>query len=175
MKAPEKQLHLSLKRYITSLLRRPEDAEDIAQESFLKVLEAGSKGKIRYEKAYLYRTAHNLALNNLTRKSNQPMDSIEDLLDSDVLTQGRSLEDDVIGQEHFELFCKAAAALPEQCRRVLMLRKVYGLSQAEVAARLGISISTVEKHLAKGLLRCSEYMESRGYPAQTVLQVKRKP
>jgi RNA polymerase sigma factor (sigma-70 family) len=174
MKAPEKQLHVSLKRYIGTLLRRPEDVEDIAQESFLKVLEAGSKGEIRFENAYLYRTARNLALNSLSKKSNQLTDSIEDLLDSDVLAQSTSLEDDIIGQQHFELFCRAAAALPEQCRRVLILRKVYGLSQIEVAERLGISVSTVEKHLAKGLVRCSHYMESQGYPVPTAARVKLK-
>lgn len=175
MQVPEQQLLVRLKRYLSSFLRRPEDAEDIAQESFLKVLEAGSKGEIRYEKAYLYRTARNLALNSLSKKSNQAMDSIEDFLDSDVLAQAASLEDDIIAQQHFELFCRAAAALPEQCRRVLILRKVYGLSQLEVAQRLGISVSTVEKHLAKGLLRCSQYLESQGYPAQDTGRVKVKP
>jgi RNA polymerase sigma-70 factor (ECF subfamily) len=174
MKAPDKQLHTRLKRYLAALLKRPEDVEDIAQESFLKVLEAGSKGEIRYENAYLYRTARNLALNSLNRKSSQLTDSIEDLLDSDVLAQSTWLEDDIIAQQRFELFCRAAAALPDQCRRVLILRKVYGLSQLEVADRLGISVSTVEKHLAKGLLRCSQYMESQGYPAGIARPAKLK-
>jgi len=47
MDQPNKDLHTRLKRYLSRLLRRPEDVEDVAQESFLKVLEAGSKGEIR--------------------------------------------------------------------------------------------------------------------------------
>lgn len=162
MDQPNKDLHTRLKRYLSRLLRRPEDVEDVAQESFLKVLEAGSKGEIRYPQAYLYRTARNLAFNSLARKDNKIVDSIEDFLDPDVLQQSAPLEDDVAAQRRFELFCRAAAELPEQCRRVLILRKVYGFSQHEVAEQLGITISTVEKHLAKGLVRCSQFMAGHG-------------
>src|SRR5690606_36291532 len=111
MEAPDKQLQARLKRYVASMLKRPEDVEDIAQESFLKVLEAGSKGEIRYEQAYLYRTARNLALNSLTRKSNQSMESIEGLLGSDFLIPGTSLEDEIAGQQHFELLDRKSARL----------------------------------------------------------------
>lgn len=170
----DRQLHTRLKRYIARLLKRPEDIEDIAQESFLKVLEAGSKGEIRYPTAYLYRTARNLAFNNLTKKSNKAVDSIEDLLDSDVIGQTARLEDDIMAQQRFELFCRAAAGLPDQCRQVLILRKVYGLSQQEVAAQLGIAVSTVEKHVAKGMVRCSQYMASQGYPAEAANPKRKK-
>jgi RNA polymerase sigma-70 factor (ECF subfamily) len=163
------QLHARLKRYLGRLLKSPEDVEDVAQESFMRVLEAGSRGNIQHPKAYLYRAARNLALNTLARKSHQLVDSIEDMEESDVLMGEASTETDVIARQRFELFCQAAAQLPEQCRNVLILRKVYGFSQQEVAARLGISVSTVEKHLAKGLARSARFMDSReqGAPTRT--------
>ena len=46
---------------------------------------------------------------------------------------------------------EAVDRLPEQCRRVVTLRKMEGLSPSQIAVRLNLSISTVEKHLAKGL------------------------
>jgi RNA polymerase sigma-70 factor (ECF subfamily) len=61
------------------------------------------------------------------------------------------------------IFAEAISALPPQCRRVFLLRKVQGLSQKDVAQRLGLSVSTVEKHLATGLVKCSEYLKLRGY------------
>ncbi len=154
------QLQRKLKRYLGRFLKRPEDVEDIAQEALIRVLEAGSKGEIHYHKAYLYRTAHNLALNALARKSNLLEDYMEDFPDPDVFMESTTLEDEVAGQRRFELFCRVLATLPEQCRRVVVLRKVYGYSQQEVADRLGISVSTVEKHLAKGLQRCATQMRS---------------
>lgn len=157
-------LQAGLKRYLGRILTRPEDVDDIAQEAFVRVLEAGSKGEIHYHKAYLYRTAHNLALNVLARKSNLLVDSMEDFPDPTVFTDNTMLEDEVAAQRRFELFCRTVAELPDQCRRVLVLRKVYGLSQQEVAELLGISISTVEKHLAKGMLRCSAHMHRQEHP-----------
>jgi len=167
------RLQARLKIYLGRILKRPEDVEDIAQESFMRVLEAGSKGKIEYPKAYLYRTARNLAFNALARKSNQLEDYIEDLPDPDVIGEGLSLEDQVMAQKRFELFCRATAELPEQCRRVMILCRVYGLSQKEVSERLNISVSTVEKHIAKGLLRCADYMEK--YESTGSLNTPRPP
>ncbi|MFA7554969.1 MAG: RNA polymerase sigma factor [Spongiibacteraceae bacterium] len=158
-----KDLRLRLKRYLNRFLKRPEDVEDITQESFLKVLEAGSKGKIHHPKAYLYRTARNLALNSKALKSNHVVNYVEDLLSPDVLAETTKLEDDLLAQQRFELFCRATAKLPEQCRKVIILCKVYGYSQKEVAQKLNINVGTVEKHVAKGMLRCSEYLENRGY------------
>lgn len=164
-----------LKRYLNRVLKRPEDVEDIVQEAFVRVLEAGSKGEIHYRQAYLFRTAHNLALNSLARKSNLLEDYIEDFPDLEVLSNDASLEDTVASQQRFELFCQAAASLPYQCRQVLILRKVYGLSQNEVAARLGIAVSTVEKHLAKAMLRCAAQMESRESPADSLSPGEQSP
>lgn len=154
------KLRKRLRRYLGRYLGRVEDAEDVAQESFVRVLEAAAKGEIRYPQAYLYRTARNLAFNLKARKFNLVEDSLEDLASPDVMDDSEvGPEARVMAQRRFELFCRAAASLPPQCRRVLVLRKVYGLSQREVAARLDISVSTVEKHLAKALSRCAQYLD----------------
>lgn len=174
MQILDKLLRQSLRRYLARLLRRPEDIDDLLQEAYLKVLEAGSQGEIRHEKAYLFRTAHNLALNHQARKHNRVVDSLEDLLDTDVLTQSGQLEDDAMAQQRFEMFCTAAAELPERCRQVLILTKVYGHSQPAVAERLGISVSAVEKQLSKGFLHCRRYMASRGYVMEAARPVRKR-
>jgi RNA polymerase sigma-70 factor (ECF subfamily) len=65
--------------------------------------------------------------------------------------------------EEFLMFCRAVRELPVQCRRVFVLRKVYGLSQQEVARHLGISEATVEKHVAKGVVNSGAYMKATDY------------
>ena len=170
----DQRLHTRLKRYLFRLLKRQEDVEDVVQESFLKVLEAASKGDIHYPKAYLYRTARNLALNSLTKKSTQLTDSLEDLLTPDVLVMSGLLEDDLEIQQRFESFCRAVLTLPETTRKVLLLRKVNGLSRKEVAEELEISISSVEKHLAKALDSCIRYMDVCGYPIEVRQQVRKE-
>jgi RNA polymerase sigma-70 factor (ECF subfamily) len=62
----------------------------------------------------------------------------------------------------FESFCAAVERLPPLCRRVFVLRKVHKLSHAEISEVLGVSQSTIEKHVAKGLVRCRDYMRELG-------------
>jgi RNA polymerase sigma factor (sigma-70 family) len=50
-------------------------------------------------------------------------------------------------------------SMPTQMRRVFTLRKVYGLSQNDIAVQLGLTVSTVEKHVVRGLRFCSERMD----------------
>ena len=60
------------------------------------------------------------------------------------------------------MLATAGRGLPDRCRQVLTLRRLYGLSHREIAADLGITEHTVKAQLAKGMRRCSEYFASRG-------------
>jgi RNA polymerase sigma-70 factor (ECF subfamily) len=74
-----------------------------------------------------------------------------------------NVEDRYQAEEMFVYFCRAIAELPVDCRRVFILKKVYGLSQAEIAERFAISVSMVEKHVAKGMAMTGTYMVTQGY------------
>ncbi len=65
-------------------------------------------------------------------------------------------------RRRFESFCVAVERLPPVCRRVFVLRKVHKLSHTEISEVLGLSESTIEKHVAKGLVRCREYLRELG-------------
>jgi RNA polymerase sigma-70 factor (ECF subfamily) len=68
------------------------------------------------------------------------------------------------GAHELELLTQAIQALPEQCRQVLTLRKIYGLSQREIAARLGVAETAIEALVAEGLRRCAEVLSRKGLP-----------
>ena len=71
--------------------------------------------------------------------------------------------DAVAGDEELQLLVAAIEQLPSRCREVMTLRKIDGLSQKEVAARLGIAEHTVEVHSRLGLQKCTEFFRQRGY------------
>jgi RNA polymerase sigma factor (sigma-70 family) len=166
----------ALKRFMAKFFSRPQDVDDIAQETYLRAFDAEKGGEVlRTPKAFLFRVAKNVALNELTRKSRMLTDYIEDSISPDVIGEEDSAEDRVLAQEKLSMFCSAVATLPMQCRRAFLMRKVYGFSHQEIAERMGISVSTVEKHVASGLLRCSTFLREGGYSVDPVapLEVER--
>ena len=154
----------ALKRFLRRFVKHREDAEDLAQEAFLRAFAAESLHFIKSPKAFLFTVARNLAINERAKLANATTASLEDFADQSVIEDTGQVtpEEDMDARQRVRLLAKAMASLPPQCSRVFMLRKVHGLSYKEIAYRLGISVSTVEKHAALGLLRCSEYLRGQG-------------
>ncbi len=147
---------------VVSRVVRPADIEDIVQETFVRSYEAARAQKISHPRAFLLKTAWNLALNHVDRSDRRLVDSFEDLPGAEFLTDGETIESQLESQERMLLFCRAVCELPLQCRRAFLLKKVYGMSQRDIAQYLGLSESTVEKHVAKGILRCWTYLDAHG-------------
>lgn len=130
------------------------DLEDVVQDTFLRIHDLRKPEGIRNPEAFIYQTARNLALDHVKRAEARLVDGCDDI---DCIDEFAIVHDhDMIFQQFaagrdFGELCNAVHQLPDQCRRVFILRKVYGFSQREIAAELGISQSAVEKHVARGL------------------------
>lgn len=153
----------ALRRYLGRFFARAQDVEDSLQEVFVRAYAVESRQTILMPRAYLFRVAKHVALNEIARRKNSATDSVEDFDQLNVVggdTQP-GLEQLVDSRQRLALFASAVAALPSQCRKVLVMKKIEGLSQREIAKRLGIAESTVEKHLAKALLLTRDFMARR--------------
>lgn len=159
---------------VVARIVKPCDIEDIVQETYLRIYRAAQRRPIQHPRSFMLRAARNLALNHVGRADalnhlaieevRVEVDPIEPSIEAESQAAvSESPEAMVQAEEEFLIFCRAIRELPLQCRRAFLLRKVYDLSQREVARQLGISESTVEKHIAKGLVACSAYMTARGY------------
>ncbi len=147
-----------LKRFLTRFFSRPQDIDDVVQDTYLKVFRAEKDREIRSPKSFIFRVARNAALNELKKKSNLLTSYIEDLDDPDISCNGRPVEDLIAARQKLGLFCQSAMEMPPRCRRVFLMAKVYGLSYKEISSQLGIAVSTVEKHVARGLVISCEYV-----------------
>jgi RNA polymerase sigma-70 factor (ECF subfamily) len=133
------------------------DCDDIVQESYVRVLRARARDEVRAPKAFLFATARNLALDRLRRVQVAGTNSLAEIDGLSVMDPEENIPEAVARAEEIELLTHAIQSLPERCRQVLTLRKVHGLSQKEIAARLGIAEHTVEAQGAIGLRKCAEF------------------
>lgn len=151
----------SIRRLVARIVK-PQDIEDILQETYIRVSSASEKTEIVNQKSFMLKTAQNLAYNLLTTAYHRRV-QLEDFSSSDIELLTSDLESQWESNERFLGFCKVVRTLPVQCRRAFTLSKVYGFSQQEIATSLEISESTVEKHVAKGFLLCRQSMIRMGH------------
>jgi RNA polymerase sigma-70 factor (ECF subfamily) len=139
------------------------DTDDIVQEAYARLLRARETGSIACPRAFLFVTTRNLALNHLRHQRHAQPPGTEAVDPAGIVDEGVAIPESVAHAEDLQLLIHAIQALPERCRQVVTLRKIYGLSQQETAARLGISEHTVEAQGAIGLRKCIEYFRRHGY------------
>lgn len=136
------------------------DIDDIVQEAFVRVLEANQNGGVQSPKTFLFATARNLAG---MRRRHQMVAREKSLTETDVsgiLDEDADVPHAVARTEELELMTRAIHSLPTRCRQVVTLRKIYGMSQKEVAAKLGISEHTVEAQIAIGVRKITKFFKS---------------
>ncbi len=153
------ELKSSLMRFAYRYFKKPHDIEDVVHEAFVKVIEAQKSRQIQHTQTYLFQTVKNLSLKKLDKSENKYTDSVGDLLDDSVLQESLTLEHQVESDHKLALFCRVIRQLPVKCQRVYILRRVYGFSVQEISEKMGISKKTVEAHLTKAIVRCTDLME----------------
>jgi RNA polymerase sigma-70 factor (ECF subfamily) len=149
-----------LRAWLRGRFPKESDIDDLVQEAYARMLEAYETTTIASPKAFLFATARNLALGRLRRQ--QGIGALHFLRGQDVddvLDETTDVPQAVSRAQELELLTQAIQSLPTRCRQVLTLRKIYGLSQKDVAAQLGISEHTVEAQGTIGLRRLAEYFE----------------
>jgi RNA polymerase sigma-70 factor (ECF subfamily) len=139
-----------LRRYLTRLLGNPSEAQDVAHDAYLRVYPSVTEHTAKEPAALLYTAARRLAINRLKRRSISPLAREEFIPETSASTEP-GVEQQVIARQELALLDQAIAELPEGCRAVLLLCKIERLSHKEIAARLAIAVSTVEKQHARAL------------------------
>ena len=150
---------LIIKRFLRRYFSNSHDIEDISQETILRALHAEQNKEIHEPRAFLFGVAKNIARKTLEKKSKSLIDFIEDFCEKEYLSNEPSVDEQLESKRRMLVFWDAVTGLPPQCQKVFVLKKVYGYSHKEIAKKLKISISTIEKHAATGLKRCSEHMD----------------
>ena len=153
----ERLLRACLYRFV----RNNEDVEDLLHTTYERLLRADPEDvrEVHSIRAFALKVATNVALDVLRRRQVIPIDLVTDMAELDVLSEEELVEEIVNADQELALLRNAVACLPKRSRQIFTLRKVYDLSQKEIAARLNISENTVEQHLRKAAKRCMELLK----------------
>tara|TARA_B100002049_G_C16079062_1_gene376392 strand:+ start:1824 stop:2399 length:576 start_codon:yes stop_codon:yes gene_type:complete len=147
-------------RHIMSKGLDKREAEDVAQEAFVKLLGLEQDKISNYIAAYLYKIATNLAIDKLRRKARSPFD--EFISDTDNSTQPVSSINPEKTHHNNELLKemeKSLISLPDKCRLAFLLYKIRGQSYEEIALTLQISPSMVRKYVLRAVRHCYQQLQ----------------
>jgi RNA polymerase sigma factor (sigma-70 family) len=154
-------LILKLRRLLRSRGNTTDDADDLIQEAFLRLQLYCREHEVHKNEAFLVRTALNLAI-DLRRHQAHGADASETLKTLH-LAESIPSSDDVLAARERLLHMKAGLdRLSPRRREVFVLNRIEGYSFTQIAERLGITLSAVEKHAAKALLLVRDWMENEG-------------
>ena len=157
----------AIRRIIAQYCPRAEDVEELAQETFLKCYAAEQVSLIREPKRFLLRAARNIAVSETRRHRNKTTEYLADSTVLDVyVDEGQiSPELQLNSRQKLALLTKAIASLPEVEQKILLMRKLEHLKFKQIAIRMNMSVSAVQKRAASALLTCSAYLRDHGYEA----------
>ena len=139
--------------FLSARLGSRQAAEDVAHDAYLRVLERTGSEQIEHPRAFLYRTALNLVVDRHRRQLVRQAEPL-DTLDADSQLHSSELQHDLQLDQRLALMQKALDELSRPCRDSFLLRKIEGLSHQQIADRLGISRSLVEKHIVNAMKHC---------------------
>jgi len=151
-----------LKAYLRGAFPAIRDADDLVQESYVRVWKRQTVRPIGAVKAFLFSVARHLALDALRRERRNPVAAVADVAALFALDERPDSADHACAAEETELLLAAVAALPARTREVYMLRKFEGLSQKQIATQLGLSENTVEVQIGRANRRCERFLRDRG-------------
>jgi RNA polymerase sigma-70 factor (ECF subfamily) len=140
-----------LERYLRRNWRDAGEIADLRQEVYARVYDGCAQRRPESAQAFVLSTARNLLIDRARRAQ---IVSIEAFADMDTLAptiDELSPERHLAARSELRLLQLALNLLPARCREVVELRKIEGLSQREVASRMGITEDTVERQVSKGV------------------------
>jgi len=153
-------------RELLNFLHRQVDdrdmAADLAQESYARVLAAQHAGQpVLDARALLYRTARNLVIDQHRRAQVRRHESLETVAGPEQPPAPQHLqpEEALASRQTVHAYVQVIEALPPRCREAFVLHIIDGIPQSDIAQRMGISISMVEKHVVRGTLACRRHAE----------------
>jgi len=142
----------SLIRFLTARMRSRQEANEVAQEAYVRLLDLHQPGAVSFLRAFLFKTAANLAVDRMRSRGRR-----ERLRESVLFEEFRdtpSPERAAVGTQGVEIVERLLHELPPKCRLAFLLNRVQGLDPGEIALQMGVSERTVRHYILQAFSHC---------------------
>lgn len=165
---------LPLEPMLTGFLQRnrcgASEVADLSQEIFARIYEAAKGERPVLVKPFLFQIARNLMIDHLRRQSVVSLETMAEFDWVNVPDDKPSSERQAAARQELRLLQAALDELSPRCRQVVIMQRVEGLSQKEIAQQLGVSVETVQTHLARGMRLLAQALGGRRAAVTTEAQ-----
>jgi RNA polymerase sigma-70 factor (ECF subfamily) len=146
----------ALVKFLRTRLPSQQDAMDVAQECYVRLLQLDRPGAVGFLRGYLFRVAANLAVDRMRRLDVRAREGIE-LFDE--FSEGSLVDRQAITDQEVRSVAEALKRLPPRAREAFVLHMVEGYGTAEIAARMKVRDRQVRRYIAQALRFCQDWLE----------------
>ena len=147
----------ALIRFLRGRVGSHNEALEVAQEAYVRLLSLDQPGAVSYLRAFLFKTAANIAIDR--RRRNQNYDKVAGRQLFSELTENRTPKRQLSGEQTLRHLGALIESMPPKCRESFVMNQIQGLDAATIARRLGITDSMVRKYVVRALLHCRAHMD----------------
>lgn len=142
----------SLIQFLATRLRSVQEAKEVAQEAYVRLLSLEDSGAVSFLRAFLFKTAANLAVDRIRRRNRQQQALDAGLCDE---TREASTPDrEAATAQEVEIVRRLIGELPPKCRHAFLLHRVHGAEFSEIAQEMGLSERMVRHYVLRAVLYC---------------------
>jgi RNA polymerase sigma factor (sigma-70 family) len=147
----------ALIRFLRGRVGSRNEALEIAQEAYVRLLSLDQPGAVSYLRAFLFKTAANIAIDR--RRRDQSYNRVTGGQLFTEFSENRTPERQVAAQQTLRHLSSVIESMPAKCQASFVMSQIHGLDAATIASQLGITDSMVRKYVVRALLHCRQQMD----------------
>lgn len=147
----------ALIRFLRARLRSQQEAREVAQEAYVRLLSLDKPGAVSYLRAFLFKTAANIAVDRIRHEESQARSAEAPLFHEFI--DARTPERELAARQAIQRLERLIAALPSKCRQAFLLNRVEGKDFAAIAQEMHLSERMVRTYVVRALLHCRERLD----------------
>lgn len=159
----------ALVKFLCLRLHSVQEAKEVAQESYVRLLSLDDSGAVSFLRAFLFKTAANLAVDRIRSRSRQRQAMSAGLCDE--LREAPTPDFEAAQAEEAEIVRRLLGELPPKCRQAFLLHRIHGEDVARIARKMQLSERMVRHYIARAVLYCRAGLDA----AQSSQETSKEP